>query len=246
MPHVALVTGATAGLGEAIARVLHSAGYRVGVSGRNLARAVEIAEELDPSGDTALGVELDITVNDHFERALRKVVEKWGSVEVLVNNAAMTRAQPVLEISTEEFNEILTTNVGGTFTASRVFGRYFKDQKYGRIINLASLAGQNGGTATGAHYAASKGAIITLTKVFARDLAPYGVTVNALAPGPLDGANVHRTISDEKMPSLLANIPVGKLGSEEFVGQTVLHLASPDAGFVTGATWDINGGLYLR
>ncbi|MFD2249963.1 3-oxoacyl-[acyl-carrier protein] reductase [Pseudochelatococcus lubricantis] len=246
MTQIAVVTGATAGLGEIIARTLHGAGYRVAVTGRNHARALEIAAELDGTGETAVGLELEIAKRDHFEAALAQVVEKWGRVDVLVNNASVTRAQPVLDITTEEFNEVMAINAGGTFTGSQVFGRYFRDRGYGRIINLASLAGQNGGTATGAHYAASKGAILTLTKVFARDLAPYGVTVNAIAPGPLDSPIVHRTIPADRMPGVLSTIPVGTLGSQEFVARTVLHLASPDAGFVTGATWDINGGLYLR
>lgn len=246
MTQIAIVTGATAGLGEIIARTLHGAGYRVAVTGRNLARALEIAAELDNTGETAVGLELEIARRDHFEAALARLAEKWGHVDVLVNNASVTRAQPVLDITTEEFNEVVSINAGGTFTGSQVFGRHFRERGYGRIINLASLAGQNGGTATGAHYAASKGAILTLTKVFARDLAPFGVTVNAIAPGPLDSPIVHRTIPADRMPGVLSTIPVGALGSQAFVARTVRHLASPDAGFVTGATWDINGGLYLR
>ncbi|MGV6876152.1 SDR family NAD(P)-dependent oxidoreductase [Pseudochelatococcus sp. B33] len=246
MTQIAIVTGATAGLGEIIARTLHGAGYRVAVTGRNRARALEIAAELDGTGETAVGLELEIAKREHFEAALAHLVEKWGHVDVLVNNASVTRAQPVLDITTEEFNEVMAINAGGTFTGSQVFGRYFKERGYGRIVNLASLAGQNGGTATGAHYAASKGAILTLTKVFARDLAPFGVTVNAIAPGPLDSPIVHRTIPADRLPGVLSTIPVGTLGSQEFVARTVLHLASREAGFVTGATWDINGGLYLR
>lgn len=246
MSQIAIVTGATAGLGETIARTLHQAGYQVAVTGRNGARAREIAAELCPEGRTAVGLELEISHRPHFEAALVWLIDNWGRVDVLVNNASITRAQPVLDITSEDFNEVMAINAGGTFTGSQVFGRYFKERGYGRIVNLASLAGQNGGTATGAHYAASKGAILTLTKVFARDLAPFGVTVNAVAPGPLDSPAVHRTIPAERMGAIVAGIPVGGLGSQEFVARTVLHLASPDAGFVTGATWDINGGLYLR
>ena len=113
-------------------------------------------------------------------------------------------------------------------------------------IHLASLAGQNGGTATGAHYAASKGAILTLTKVFARDLAPFGVTCNAIAPGPMDTPMVRSVITPDKMAAALANIPVGELGDPVFVAELVTLLAAPKAGFVNGACWDVNGGIYMR
>jgi 3-oxoacyl-[acyl-carrier protein] reductase len=127
-----------------------------------------------------------------------------------------------------------------------VFAREFKSRGYGRIVNISSLAGQNGGTATGAHYAASKGAILTLTKVFARDLAAFGITVNAIAPGPLDTPVVHRTVPADRMAQLLAGVPVGALGDPTFVANMAARLCARDAGFVTGATWDINGGLYMR
>jgi 3-oxoacyl-[acyl-carrier protein] reductase len=111
---------------------------------------------------------------------------------------------------------------------------------------MASLAGQNGGTATGAHYAASKGGIVTLTKVFARDLGKSGVTVNAIAPGPLDLPIVHKTVPAERFAEFKANIPVGDIGDPAFVARIVLQLASPESGFVSGATWDVNGGLFMR
>lgn len=117
---------------------------------------------------------------------------------------------------------------------------------YGRIINMSSLAGQNGGTSTGAHYAASKGGILTLTKVFAKELASRGVTVNAIAPGPIDSPMVKALVPEELMPALLSAIPVGQLGEADFVGEMVVQLARPEAVFVTGTTWDINGGLFMR
>jgi 3-oxoacyl-[acyl-carrier protein] reductase len=119
------------------------------------------------------------------------------------------------------------------------------ERGYGRIVNMASLAGQNGGTATGGHYASSKGAIMSATKVFARDLAPYGVTVNAVSPGPLDSPTVRRVLGDRLEESARA-IPVGRLGSMPFIADMVALLASPEAASVTGATWDANGGLYMR
>lgn len=246
MSQVVCVTGASQGLGASIARAFHAGGYRVALADIDQAGASALAAELDASGESAIAVPLDVRFQEEFEAARDAIVGRWGSVEVLVNNAVLTVAKPVLDIDPDEFDRVMAVNVRGTFIGCQVFGRLFKDAGYGRIINMASLAGQNGGTATGAHYAASKGAIITLTKVFARDLAAFGVTANAIAPGPIDTPAVRRTVPEEKLPGLIAGIPVGQLGDPGFIGEIALQLASPSAGFVTGATWDINGGLFMR
>ncbi len=132
------------------------------------------------------------------------------------------------------------------FLGCQVFGAYFKTQKYGRIINMASLAAQNGGAATGAHYAASKGGIVTLTKVFARELAASGVTVNAIAPGPLDVELVHELLPADKLKSVIETIPVSTLGDPQFIADVVMLITSSNSMSMTGATIDVNGGLYVR
>lgn len=246
MSDVALITGAASGLGAVIARALHAAGYRVGFADIDGPAAKRAANDVDAGGATAVGLELDVREASHFEAARDELLGRWGSLEVLVNNAALQLATPLFEISAAEFAAVLATNVNGTFLGSQVCGRVFKERGYGRIVNLASLAGQNGGTATGAHYAASKGAILTLTKVFARELAPFAVTVNAVAPGPLDLPSVHRLVPPERLGPLVDAIPVKSLGSPAFVADIIVRLAARDAGFTTGATWDINGGLFLR
>lgn len=245
-PHTAIVTGAAAGFGAVAARALHAAGHRLVVSDVDAEAAARLAAELDPAGETALASRLDVREPADFERVREMAIARWGSVEILVNNAAVTVARPLLEIDPAEFNAVMATNAGGVFAGSQILGRHFKARGYGRIVNLASLAGQNGGTATGAHYAASKGAIITLTKVFARDLAAFGITVNAIAPGPMDTPLVHKLVPAEKMPAMLANIPVGQLIDPAFAAQMVTLLASPAAASVTGACWDVNGGLFMR
>ena len=242
----AVVTGGARGFGADVCRALHRAGYRVIIADIDPGKeAASLASGLDLSGETAMTATLDVTRPEDFQTLLDKCVARWGSVEVLVNNAARTAVQPVLEIDPADFNAIMATNAGGTFAGCQIFGRHFRDRRYGRIVNMASLAGQNGGTATGAHYAASKGAILTLTKIFARDLAPYGVTCNAVAPGPMDTPMV-RAVLNDKIDAAMANIPVGKLGDPAFVAEMVVMLASPAAAFVNGACWDVNGGIYVR
>lgn len=242
----AVVTGGASGLGALTVRALHRAGFRVVITDLASGPAEQLAQELDLAGETATAATLDVSKTEDFQRVLDRCVERWGSVEVLVNNAARTEVKPVLDISLDEFNAVMATNAGGTFAGCQVFGRHFKQRGYGRLINMASLAGQNGGTATGAHYAASKGAILTLTKVFARDLAPFGVTCNAIAPGPMDTPAVRAVLTPDRLPTALAGIPVGTLGNPDFVANLVTLLAKPDSGFVTGACWDVNGGIYMR
>ncbi|WP_433293575.1 SDR family NAD(P)-dependent oxidoreductase [Pseudonocardia sp. CA-142604] len=243
---VAVVTGAARGLGAVIAARLHGHGLRVALADVDVDEAAEVASHLDPSHATARAFALDVRERASFHDLLAGVVAVWGGLHVVVNNAASTQATPVMQISAEEFDSVVGVNLSGTFNGCQILGGYLADNGYGRIVNIGSLAGQNGGTATGAHYAASKGGIHTLTKVFARELAASGVTVNAVAPGPLDLPVVHRLVPPERMGSLIATIPVGRLGSPGFVAQVVVLLASRDASSVTGACWDVNGGLHLR
>lgn len=245
MSKVALVTGAASGLGWTIAEYLASQNYQVIVSDLNLQQAESVVAQSEYAKNM-VALKLDIAQVDDLHTAVSWLEEKYQGLDVLVNNAAVTKATPVLEISPEEFDWVSQVNQRGTFMACQIFGKYMAEKGQGRIINLSSLAGQNGGTATGAHYAASKGAIATLTKIFAKQFAAQGVTVNAIAPGPMDSPMVHSVVGAERMSQFIDNIPVKQLGSMRFIAQTISLLASDDAAFVTGATWDINGGLFMR
>ncbi|ANE05005.1 SDR family NAD(P)-dependent oxidoreductase [Corynebacterium crudilactis] len=243
---IAVVTGAAGGMGQFIVRQLHESGRKVYLADIDVDKAQALALELSPDGSTARAIYLDVSLRQSFVDALDKIVAEWGTPSVLVNNAAITRAADLMTLGEEEFNQVLTTNVDSIFFGCQVFGGAMADQGYGRIINMASLAGQNGGTATGGHYAASKGAIMTTTKIFARELADRGVTVNSISPGPHDLPVVHQTVPAEKLSGIISGIPVQQLGNPAFIAKTVTLLADEDAAFVTGACWDINGGLYLR
>jgi len=246
MTQTALVTGAAQGLGNNIAQALFAAGYAVVLSDLSLEAAQAAAQQLSPSGERVLALKLDVSSKVDFELALAAVLRRFGALHVVVNNAAMTMTTPVMQISPEEFDRIVSVNTRSTFVGCQVLGAYLAGRGYGRIINMASLAGQNGGTATGAHYAASKGAIVTLTKIFAKELAASGVTVNAIAPGPIESPAVRAAVPPERLEKLIEGIPVKRLGDAGFIGKLVVQLAGEDAYFTTGATWDVNGGLFMR
>lgn len=245
-PGIAVVTGAAGGMGEHISRRLHGEGHRVLLTDLDQDAASRIAADLSADGSTAAGFALDVADKGAFEAALAEVRDRWGAPTILVNNAAVTQAADLMTLAPEDFTRVLTTNTSSVFFGCQVFGAAMAEQGYGRIVNLASLAGQNGGTATGVHYAASKGAILTLTKVFARELAGQGVTVNAISPGPHDLPIVRQTVPEDKLAAVMASIPVGRLGDPSYVTDMVALLTAPNAGFVTGACWDVNGGLYVR
>ncbi|KAK1178770.1 SDR family NAD(P)-dependent oxidoreductase [Streptomyces sp. NBS 14/10] len=243
---VALVTGAARGLGACIADRLYDKGYRVALTDLDAESAARAAARLDPSGQHTVGLALDVRDKDAFARVRDHLVERWGAVHVLVNNAGHSKVESLMRISPESFESVVATNLGGTFFGCQVFGEYFAERGYGRIVNIGSLAGQNGGTATGAHYAAAKGGVATLTKVFARELGPHGVTVNAISPGPQDLPVVRETVAPEELARVKAMIPVGRLGRPRFIADMAVLLAAEHADTVTGACWDANGGLFMR
>jgi len=238
----ALVTGAAQGIGEAIARALAARGANVAVTDVDFEGAEAVAADL---GEHAAALALDVRERASFERAFGAAVGRFGRVDVLVNNAARTVMRPFWEIDDDEWDDVLATNLRSVFIGCQIAGRHMQENGFGRIVNLASLAGQQGGTVAGAHYAASKAGIVVLTKIVAQQLAPHGITVNAIAPAAVR-TPVLDALPPERVEALAATIPLGRVGHPEEVAAVAVFLASDDAGYVTGATWDINGGLFMR
>jgi 3-oxoacyl-[acyl-carrier protein] reductase len=229
-------TGSARGLGEAVARRFAADGDRVLVADVDVEGAEHVAAEIG-----AEAVEHDVRSLASWERLL----DRAGDVDVLVNNAARTVIRSFWEIDVDEWDDVLATNLRGTYLGCRVVGAHMRDRGSGRIVNLASVAGQNSRAVTGVHYASSKAAIIALTRHAATELAGSGVTVNAVAPAAIDGPMV-ATVPPERLEAMLRTIPVGRLGRPEEVAAAVAYLASDAAGFVTGATLDVNGGMLMR
>lgn len=240
-----VVTGAAQGIGAAISKAFIDAGSPVAMMDRSEAVVVKAAE-LDPGGRMAMPLMLDVNDEDAFVAAFDRAVSAHGRVRVMVNNAARTTMKSVWDIQAEAWDDVLGTNLRGTFFGCRIAGRHMRDVAMGgRIINMASIAGQRGGTATGADYATSKAGILVLTKIFAQELASHSITVNAIAPAAIDGPMV-ASLANDKRQGLEKSIPVGRFGLDSEVAAAAIYLAGPDAAFMTGATLDINGGLFMR
>ena len=240
----AFVTGAARGLGDAIARALHETGCHVVLADADPAVG-ETARAIDASGERATGQVLDVRDVAAFAAAFDATWERFGSVDIMVNNAGVTPTTSVWDIAPAEWDQVMAINLRGVFLGCQIAGRRMRERKRGRIINMASIAGQGGSLSAGAHYAASKAGILVLTKIFASELAPHSVTVNALAPSAIDGP-IARSLPKERLDAIARTIPVGRLGRPEEVAAAVLYLASDNAGYVTGATIDINGGRLMR
>ena len=241
----ALVTGAARGLGLAIARGLAQASTRIAVTDVDVEGAESAARLLRDEGHDVLALALDVRDESAFQRAFDAAAAHFGGIDILVNNAAVTPHCSVWDIDTVEWDEVMAVNLRGCFFGCRIAARHMRERRRGRILNLSSLAGQQASAVTGAHYAASKAGIFALTRSFAQELAPYGVTVNAISPAAINGPSLDG-IDEASRRAFLATLPVGRFGEETEVAAAAVYLASDAAGFVTGATLDLNGGKLMR
>ena len=239
----AVVTGAARGIGEAIARRLHADGYRVALADIDADGAERVAAEL---GDGARFFLHDVRELDSWNVLLADVRAEWGDgLQVLVNNAARTEFRSFFDIDVDEWDDVLATNLRGTYLGCRVVGEIMRERGAGRIVNLASDAAFAASGGSGVHYAASKAGVVAVTRRAATELAAHGVTVNAVAPAAIDGPLAREVLRD-RLEEKLTDIPVGRLGRAEEVAALVSFLVSDDAGYLTGATLDINGGVLMR
>jgi 3-oxoacyl-[acyl-carrier protein] reductase len=240
---VAFVTGAARGIGLSIATALSQRGADVAMADVDLA-ALETATQA--LGDAALAVEADVSRQTDVRRAIERTVEHFGGLEILVNNAGICPLCDFADVTEEEWDRVMAINLKGAFFACQAALPHLqKSGERGRVVNISSVAGQSGGVLAPIHYSASKAGLIVMTKTLARVLAPQRATVNCVAPGTT-ATDLTDAWAEELRERVRAAIPLGRLGRPEEIAEAVCFLVSDKAAFVTGATLDINGGLFIR
>jgi 2-hydroxycyclohexanecarboxyl-CoA dehydrogenase len=246
----AVVTGAASkrGIGRATAHTLAGAGWNVAVLDLDEASAKEAAHEIaDRHGVQAVGVGCDITDETSVDNALAALDGTLPPVGALVNNAGITSPTPFLEVSGEEWDRVFAVNVRGAFNVTRRLAPGMAERGFGRIVFLASVSAERGGGVFGGvAYSAAKAAELGFTRALARELGPHGVTVNAVAPGLIDTDITGGALEGERKAALLAGIPVGRNGKVSDVADLITYLCREESGYITGATYDVNGGSHIH
>lgn len=240
---VAIVTGASRGIGRFIAIALSRQGAKVVVSARNAEALQTLTEEIRKQGGAALAVAGDVAVEADANNLVQQAVEHFGQVDILVNNAGITRDGLLLRMKTDDWDAVLDTNLKGAFLCTRAVAKHMSKQRAGRIINISSVVGEMG-NAGQANYCASKAGLLGLTKSVARELARRNVTVNAITPGFIV-TDMTDGMTDKARETMSEQIPLGRLGESEDVANAVLFFASDRSAYITGQVLGINGGLYM-
>jgi len=242
-PKVALVTGASQGIGRAIALRLAHDGFSVALAARNQDKLQQVAAEIAAAGGHAQVFPLDIANEDSIKTTAKAVLAHYGKLDVLVNNAGITRDNLLLRMKRAEWDEVLQTNLTGTFLLTQAVIGAMVRARSGRIVSISSVVGRMG-QAGQANYAATKAALIGFTKSIAREVASRGVTANVVAPGFIESPMT--AVLDEKQnANILSHIPLGRIGTDADVAHAVAFLASDGAGYITGHVLDVNGGMYM-
>jgi 3-oxoacyl-[acyl-carrier protein] reductase len=244
MNKVSIVTGGAQGLGRAIALDLARKGSHLVVGDVNLEAAQRVTEEVHALGRRSLALRVDVSNARDVSEMADRVVKEFGRIDILVNNAGICQVVTIEKMSEEDWDRVMAVNLKGVFLCSKAVMGVMKKQRSGRIVNMGSLAGKVGGIATGANYSVSKAGVMCFTKALARELAPYGVTVNAVAPGVIE-TDMTRGITQGDFTNYLKTIPLGTIGSAEDVSHAVAFLVSDEARYITGEILDVNGGMLM-
>lgn len=240
----ALVTGASRGIGRAIALKLASLGAKVAINfAGNLAKAQEVKSAVEEIGGEAILVQGNVADFQTVQSIIKTVIEKFGTIDILVNNAGITRDNLLIKMSESDFDEVIATNLKGVFNCTKAVARLMMKQRAGRIINLSSVVGLTGNISQ-ANYAAAKAGIIGFTKSTAKELASRNVTANAVAPGFIN-TDMTNVLSDKIKEDLLKGIPAGRIGEAQDVANLVAFLASDQAAYITGQIIAVDGGMAM-
>jgi 3-oxoacyl-[acyl-carrier protein] reductase len=240
----AIVTGARRGMGRAIALALAREGANVVVSDINQEDCQKVVDEIEKLGRKGLALKCDVSSSDNVEDMVKKTVAKFGRVDILVNNAGILTFKPFLELTDEDWDKTLNVNLKGQFLCARTAGRVMIKNKWGRIINIASISSGGCGIAFPliAHYTASKGGVVALTEALALELTSQGINVNAVCPGAIDTDMAKGVKEGGQLAQVLARIPKGRLGQPEEIASLVVFLASEESDYISGAAIVIDGG----
>ncbi len=240
---VAVITGASQGIGKACALVLAEAGADVVLASRNVEKLESVAKEIEAAGHKAMVLSVDVASAESIKAGIGKVLETWKKIDILVNNAGVVRDNLILRMKPEDWDAVLRTNLDGAYHCIKETLPGMVRQRYGRIINIASVVAQAGNPGQ-ANYIASKAGLIGLTKAVAAEVARRNITVNAVAPGFIATPMTDR-LPDEVREKLMGIIPAGRMGTDLDVAYGVRFLASEEAGYITGHVLNINGGMYM-
>jgi len=240
---VALVTGGSRGIGEGIATRLAAAGAEVVLTARTIGAAEKVAESIRADGGKASGLALDISDPASVEACVGEVLAKHEKIDILVNNAGITRDNLLMRMKADDWESVISTNLGGTYRMCRAVVPKMVRARYGRIVNITSVVGTLGNPGQ-ANYAATKAGVEAFSRSLARELASRNITVNNVAPGFID-TDMTRALDEKQRDALLSQIPLGRLGTPQDVADAVAFLVGSGAGYVTGVTLHVNGGMHM-
>ena len=241
---VALVTGASRGIGRAIALQLASDGAKIAINfAGNLAKAEEVKNEIETNGGKAILVQADVSNSEAVDEMVAKVIDKWGKIDILVNNAGITRDNLLMRMKESDFYEVINTNLKGVFNCTKAVSKLMTKQRSGRIVNMASIVALTGNVGQ-SNYAAAKAGIIGFSKSAAKEFASRGITINVVAPGFIE-TDMTAVIPDKIKETMLKEIPLGRIGAPEDIAHAVRFLVSDDAAYITGQVLRVDGGMSM-